>query len=98
MASDGRIRIIDYGNNIEVYKYDEHEYLSGYKDLKKIKQPKIVFKERMVDAILDIIYCIENLKDPKCTGYDGLLATEFVNGIHKSANNDSKVINFPITV
>jgi predicted dehydrogenase len=97
LGSSGGIRIINSGFDTEFFKVNESKLFSGYKELEKIETPfKIEKKEMLIQAVEDIIRCIETGKDPMCTGEDGRNALEIISAFHESARKGGKKINLPL--
>lgn len=50
----------------------------------------------MLNAIDDLIYCIENRREPLSSGYDGRAAFEMITAIHQSHQDQRMFVPFPL--
>ena len=96
-GDQGRIRLYNDGHKAELYKFKKSKHFSGYKELSRSKFPLIDNKERIVNAVKDIIRAIETGREPACSGADGRAALEFAFGFHLSERAGNKKIKFPIS-
>jgi len=95
IGTRGRIRILDNGHRTELFRFEESDRYSGYKELKRQPSPVIMSGEsRLVLAIKDIIQCIETGAKPLCSGEDGLKSLEIASALCRSAKNNNKKIRF----
>ncbi|MBW7941273.1 MAG: Gfo/Idh/MocA family oxidoreductase [Candidatus Kuenenia stuttgartiensis] len=84
-CTKGRLRILDDDMRYEVYKFRESPQHKGLDEL-AIDYTKVndIKSERVVNAYLDILDCIENKKEPKITAKEALKSLELINLIYKS--------------
>lgn len=77
IGTNGRIKILENGRKIQKHLVHASSYYQGLKEL-DAGMPSYPHKDAnpMVNAIKDIISCIESGGKPKCTGEDGLKALE----------------------
>lgn len=97
LFSEGRIIISNDGKKIQLWSFSNHNsYIaSGYKTLKRL--PDINFnikEERMINAVGDIIYCIEHLTEPKSNGNTALKVHEAIEGITNSSKSHNTKVSF----
>ena len=85
----GRIRIIGDGTQFSVYRFGESDAApgSGYEILVEQEVASPGKNERMVDAISDIVQCIENKRQPKSNGYSSLCSLRVIDGIQQSSRD-----------
>ncbi len=91
-CTKGRLRILDDDTKYEVYKFKESPQHKGLDELALVETKFNDNKnERVVDAYLDILDCIENKKEPTFPAMEALKSLELVNLIYKSdsINNSS---------
>jgi len=91
MGERGRIRITDDGKSVSVFEFAETSTSpgSGYESLSEVETTLPAFNERMVDAIADIVDCIESNEQPRSNGRTSLSALRIIDGIRRSANYDN---------
>ncbi len=95
LGSEGRLRILVNGEVLELFKFDESDRYSSYRELHKKQMEPFLKKDRFVDAIYDIVSVIEGKKDTvNCTGYDGLAALQISLSMIESARQGGR----PVTV
>lgn len=98
LFTKGKISIADDGRKINVYKFTNEPSntgsgYSGYKVLvKDNNNSRIKNNERMLDAISDIIYCIDKEQDPKSNGNNAILVHRLIEALHQSSQNSNKKI------
>lgn len=96
LFSEGRLTISDDGSELSEWSFTDKETStgSGYKTLEKISNYKYgIENERMLDAISDIIKCIETSQDPKSNGLNAIEVHRLIQGIKMShKKNNSKII------
>lgn len=84
-CTKGRLRILDDDMKYEVYKFEESPQHKGLDELAlaytKYNDHQ---SERVVDAYLDILDCIEQGREPAFTASESLRSVELVNMIYKS--------------
>ena len=92
-CTKGRLRILDDDTRYEVYEFKESPQHKGLDELALVNT---VFNddksERVVEAYLDILDCIENSKEPRFSATEALKSLELVKLIYESdANGNSPV-------
>lgn len=98
LGENGRIRLYNNGLAYDFYQYSKEINTAGtgYEALKLIKtRNKDEENERMVDAILDIIDCLENGGQPAANVYTSLASIKIIEGIKLSDEINNRV-NFKI--
>ncbi|RJR07501.1 gfo/Idh/MocA family oxidoreductase [Candidatus Parcubacteria bacterium] len=84
-CTKGRLRILDDDMRYEVYKFRESPQHKGLDELAiDYTRANDSKSERVVNAYLDILNCIENRKEPKFPAKEALKSLELVNLIYKS--------------
>ena len=96
LFSEGRLTISDDGRKWNEWSFRSKETSSGsgYKILEKLPNNQdLIENERMLDAISDIIKCIENSQNPKSNGFNAIEVHRIIEGIKMShSKNNSKII------
>lgn len=92
-CTKGRLRILDDDTKYEVYKFKESPQHKGLDELALVDTKFNDYKnERVVEAYLDILDCIENKKEPAFSAIEALKSSELVKLIYESdANGNSPV-------
>ena len=95
MGENGRIRLYNNGNSFELYQYkqvDNNEAGSGYESLILTKQYNRDYQnERMLDAVHNIIECLENGGQPISNASTALESVKIIEGIKLSSDTKSKI-------
>ncbi len=89
VGTAGRIRITGDGAQFSVYRFGESDAApgSGYEILVEQEAASPGKNERMVDAIGDIVQCIENKRQPESSGYSSLCSLRVIDGIRRSSRD-----------
>ncbi len=75
IGDEGRIRILENGEKVELYSFTESLRYSGYRELSLVPVDTSQTKDRFVEAVTDIVKVIDGEKsEVNCTGKDGLYA------------------------
>jgi predicted dehydrogenase len=83
-GTGGRVRIVDSGFEIEVYKPMPSERYAGYVELKRVEMDFGDRRDLMLHAVEDIVDCLETGKDPLCTASDGVEAARIADAAMRS--------------
>ena len=89
VGTEGRIRITGDGARFSVYKFGAADASpgSGYEVLVEQDAASPGKNERMVDAINDIVQCIESNRQPESNGYSSLCSLRVIDGIQQSSRD-----------
>jgi len=82
----GRVRILDSGHRIEFYAVKESPYYSGYLNLSPSKDLGGGFHNVLLNAVEDLVECLEENRAPRCRGEDGLAALRIATAAHDTAS------------
>lgn len=96
LGENGRIKLYNNGLTYDLYQYSTEINTAGanYESLKLIKtQQKNNENERMIEAILDIINCLENGGEPLANGTSSYNSIKIIEGI-KSSDKVKNLIKF----
>ena len=75
IGTEGRVRILENGEKIELFSFVESLRYSGYRELSVVPVNTPQTKDRLVEAVTDIVKVIDGEKsEANCTGKDGLYA------------------------
>lgn len=96
-GSKARIKLTNSGFTVKYYEAKESNFFLGYNELFESKSPiKEHPKNFMVNAVSQIIDCLEKNTNPLCSGEDGLAALELICAFRGSADNEGKRIYLPL--
>jgi predicted dehydrogenase len=85
-GTEGRLRILDNGSNLELYQWAPSERYSGYRELAAVPCANLLPPQnRFVDAVRDLMSCVEQRRQPACSGEDGFAALAAVVALKESA-------------
>lgn len=87
VGTKGRARVTDLGYRFETYRVTDCPYFEGYQSLVKDDGIKGGFRDEVLHAIEDLVYCLNNGGEPRCTGEDGLTALEVALAVIESARS-----------
>ncbi|HUQ47274.1 MAG TPA: Gfo/Idh/MocA family oxidoreductase [Gemmatimonadaceae bacterium] len=83
-GTEGRVRIVDSGFEIELYKPMPSERYAGYVELQRVPMDFGDRRDLMLHAVEDIVDCLETGKDPLCTAADGVEAARIADAAMRS--------------
>lgn len=89
----GRIRLIDSGHRIECFKVSDSPYYTGYQTVIKTTEYDGELADTVLNAVMDLVFCLENGKEPQCSGLDGVAALRIAAASMKSAQQNSLKIS-----
>lgn len=92
IGTNGRIRIINSGHEIEYYHVIDSPYYSGYKALEKMSMVEDHVSDTLLHVVSDLINAIESDSSPRCSGEDGIIALQIANALVKSARVGEKSV------
>lgn len=85
-GTGGRVRIVDSGFEIEVYKPMPSERYAGYVELQRVPMDFGDRRDLMLHAVEDIVECLETGRAPLCTAADGVEAARIADAAMRSPN------------
>jgi len=91
LGTAGRLRVLNNGERIELWRVSDSPRYSGVQELVLQEDLGGWREERMVQAIADILGCLERGGTPACGGTDGRKALELVAAFRWSADQDAQV-------
>lgn len=83
-GTEGRVRIVDSGFEIEVYKPMPSERYAGYVELQRVPMEFGDRRNLMLNAVEDIVECLETGREPLCTAHDGVEAARIADAATRS--------------
>lgn len=98
LGTNGRLKLLNSGYEMEYYKISASKYFNGYKELEKSTIPFEIPSERepMVGGVNHLIDCVEKGTEPVSSGQDGLDTLEGILALVKSAESESKKVYLPL--
>lgn len=94
LGEKGRIKLYDNGLSYDFYQYTNESNTAGsnYEDLKLIKtRRKDNENERMVEAVSDLIHCLEHGGQPLANAESSLASIRIIEGIKHSSGEIFKI-------
>jgi predicted dehydrogenase len=92
LGTTGRIKITDYGQTVQSFKVDDSPFYSGYQTLVPNGNFLGGFEDVMLKAVENVVDCLENGKQPLCSGSDAVEALRIAAAACKSAQTGRSVI------
>ena len=100
-GSAGRMRLSGDGAVMDLCRFEESPRYSGYRELapdeirrfSRDGQPQV---SRLVTAMRDVIDCIDNGKQPACSGKDGLAAVAIACALCESVTHGNRRVALPL--
>lgn len=74
VCSEGRLRLVDSGHTIEIYRAGDNPHYSGYRALLPAGSESGGIANALSVAVEDLIDCVLENREPRCTGEDGVAA------------------------
>lgn len=92
VGTKGRLRISENGRRVEAWVAEPSARYSGYSEL---GPGRLLWEgedeRRMLAALEDIVRCLDQGGEPRCTARDGLKAVEIIAGFVRSAETGERV-------
>lgn len=92
VGTKGRIRVVDSGHKVELFKVDESPYYSGYLSLKKKEERNGCLDNTLLNAVKNLVGCLENSDKPRCSGEDGIEALRIAAAVQKAAQSGMQIV------
>lgn len=90
-GSNGRLRVADSGFKAFYWNTGDHSHYSGYKELKSPKTLNYKHKEMLLNAVSNMVECLNGKAEPLCSGEDGIKALEIIYAFHESFRTGKRV-------
>lgn len=91
IGDEGRIRILESGEKTELFAFKESPRYSGYRELVPVPLGPVMKKDRLVEAVCDLIAVIEGKKTgANCSGYDGFASVAICEALAASAKEQGQ--------
>ena len=94
IGEEGIIRVIDGGFQSEYWSLDESSEFGLM--VKRHLPMNFSIRSPMLNAIDDLIHCIETGDKPRSSGHDGRVAFEMITTIHQSHHAGKAFVSFPV--
>ena len=101
VGTDGMIRIINDARSIQIWT--AYEALEGHRQLRERRSfvrrhfpPPVRRHSGGVNAVYDLIHCIESGDDPRCSGEDAREALEIAIAIRESERRGNQPVDLPL--
>lgn len=87
VCGEGRVRIVDSGFSMEIYRLEGSPFGAGYRRLALTETRESGLPEAMLNAIRDSAHCLTRAVTPACTGAHALQALKIGRAALKSAQS-----------
>jgi predicted dehydrogenase len=86
VGTEGRVRVTDSGHQVERYSVADSPHYTGYRSL--IRQPDLAggLNNVLLNAVEDLVACLERSGEPLCSGEDGLAALKVACAARQTAS------------
>lgn len=84
----GRVRLVDSGHRVETYHVAPSLRYSGYYALHQTGEVDGELGSTMSRAVEDIVECIRERREPRCTGDDGVAALRIATAVLRSSQRE----------
>jgi predicted dehydrogenase len=91
IGTTGRIQILDQGNTVHYYRVAGDPNYSGYKALFLEKTDRKGLGDVLLNAVNDVVSCLDKGTQPLCSGEDGVQALAISLAIRSSAHRNREV-------
>ena len=91
-GSGGRVRIVDSGFEIEVYKPMPSPRYEGYIELKRVPMDFGNRRNLMLHAVVDMVESLATGRPPLCTAADGVAAARIADAAIRSLERDGSIV------
>lgn len=91
-GTGGRVRIIDSGFEIEVYRPEPSPRYEGYVELGRVQMDFGDRRNLVLHAVEDMVECIETGRAPLCTAADGVAAARIADAALRSSAFGGRVV------
>ena len=85
VGSYGRMRLVESGHRVELFDVGDNPYYSGYRSLRKVEELCVDLHDTLLNAVEDLVNCLEGGGQPRCSGADGLAALRLASAAATSA-------------
>ncbi len=96
-GSGGRVRIVDSGFGIEVYRPMPSERYAGYTELQRVPMDFGDRRNLMLHAVEDMVDALETGRPPLCTAADGVEAARIADAAMRSRNGSVVALQTRVT-
>ena len=97
VGDGGLVKLVNDGANVQLWTPDEREHWLDFNALsQRILPSNYPIRNPFLNAVDDMIHCVENEVQPQSSGRDGLMAFEMIVAIHLSHRANKQAIEFPV--
>ena len=95
LGSRGRLRLSGDGTQLEIFRFEESPRYSRYRELVStpFESGGIQKENRLIEAVNDLVGCMQTGGTPACCGEDGLAALEIACALLESARTGSRPVH-----
>jgi predicted dehydrogenase len=97
VGDEGILKLFNGDSDVQLWTPDEREHWREFNALSQRLLPtNYPIRSPFLNAVDDMIHCVENSVQPQSSGRDGLTAFEMIVAIHLSHRGNKQVIEFPV--
>jgi predicted dehydrogenase len=85
IGTRGRVRVIESGHTFEVYHVADSPHYTGYRTLALKDRLEDGLHNVLLHAVGDVVRCLKEGGQPRCTGSDGVAALQIALAVRESA-------------
>ena len=91
IGTRGRVRLVESGNQFEIYELTESRQYKGEMTLIKTKTVTGGLQKALLHALENLIDCLESGQQPRCSGSDAIASLKIATAIQESARLGRRV-------
>ena len=92
IGTRGRVRVIESGHTFEMYHVLDSPYYTGYRTLALKDRLEDGLNNVLLNAVGDVVRCLREGSQPRCSGNDGVAALEIALAVRESARSGRPMI------
>jgi predicted dehydrogenase len=85
VGEKGRVRVVESGHTFEIYQTGDCPHATGYRSLIRTDNLSGGMHDVLLRAVEDLVHCLEEGRQPRCTGSDGVAALHIGLAVRESA-------------
>jgi predicted dehydrogenase len=91
IGTRGRVRVTESGHTIETFHVVNSPHYTGYRTLAQENKLEDGMQNQLLHAVEDLVRCLNEGSQPRCSGADGLAALKIALSVRESARSGHAV-------